>query len=181
MFAACSDNSTSTDSKSTRNGDLGFVEMTVTGDFDTELSGSAFFEMDSDQSVGGHTYQLTFMDGFDGPQSFAAYITRFRSDAFDQPETGTYKIDGRLHNFSAGYDHFRGVQTNVESYMDSYCPDVIEQGGVLEIERSSKTEVTGSFLFVVAGFDDLSDCNLLGYLEVEGDFLAVPLEWSFDY
>ncbi len=175
---SCSDSSTN-DGSDRNDGDLGEVTFTVSGAFEADKSGNAFFEM-SDEG-GGHIFQFIFMDGFDGPQYFASYITRFRLDSFDAPGAGTYEIDGTNHNFSASYDHYMGDWTDADTFSDFYCRHVHDLGGTLIIDDVSSTRMTGSFSFVVAAFDDPEDCNMIGYLDIEGEFRAVPYDWSFDF
>lgn len=173
LLISCSD---STNGIEPRNTDLGEVEFSVSGDIDGQRSGSAFFSM---EDQGGHTFQLTFMDGFEGRQTFAFYITRYRLNAFEMPDTGSYEIDGNLFNFSADYDDYStGDWTDAGTYTDAYCDDVLDQGGTLTINSRTEQQITGSFSFTVASFDDFETCNLLGYLQVQGEFRAVPFENS---
>ena len=176
LFVGCSDNSSGTEFG---DNDLGEVTFTISGDTEGESTGAAFFNYQPGESGDETAFELIFMDGFGGPQTYAFYISRYRTEPFSIPTPGTYEIDGRPFNFTAGYEYTSGTFTGTDRYTDQYCEEAIEQGGELVISSSSSSQVSGSFRFLVAGFDDLNDCNLLGYVELSGNFRAVPYENSF--
>lgn len=159
--------------------DVGEVTFTISGDTEGTSVGAAFFDNGTSGSDGDYYYELIFMDGIDGPETFRFTIGRYRGEAFMPPSPGTYEIDGRPFNFTATYEYITGNFTGTDRYTDQYCEDEFETGGELVISSISGSQVSGSFTFTVAGFDDLSDCNLLGYLELSGNFRAVPFENLF--
>lgn len=160
-------------------GDYGEVTFTITGDTEGEASGAAFFENQTSGSDGDFYFELIFMDGIDGPETYRFTIGRYRGEAFMPPASGTYQIDGNPFNFSAAYEYSTGTFTGTDRYTDQYCEDAFETGGELVISSISSSQVSGTFSFTVAGFDDLNDCNLLGYVELTGTFRAVPFENLF--
>ncbi|TVR17835.1 MAG: hypothetical protein EA391_03710 [Balneolaceae bacterium] len=159
--------------------DIGEVTFTISGDLEGTSSGAAFFDNNTSGNGGDYYFELIFMDGIDGPETFRFTIGRYRGESFSAPTPGTYEIDGRPFNFTAAYEYTTGSFTGTEQYTDQYCEDAFETGGELVISSVSDSQVSGSFNFTVAGFDDLTDCNLLGYVEISGNFRAVPYDKLF--
>ncbi|GEM_PF-1793709 len=160
-------------------GDFGEVSFTISGDIEGSSTGAAFFDNSTSGDFGDYYYELIFMDGIDGPETYRFSIGRYRGESFSPPAAGTYEIDGRPFNFTAAYEDATGRLSGTDRYTDQHCDGAFETGGELVITATSGSQVTGSFSFIVAGFDGLSSCNLLGYVEVSGTFTAVPYENLF--
>jgi len=139
----------------------------------------AFFDNHTSGSDGDFYYELIFMDGIDSPETFRFTIGRYRGEAFMPLSPGTYEIDGRPFNFTAAYEYTTGNFTGIDRYTDRHCEDVFKTGGELVISAVSGSQVSGNFNYTIAGFDDLNECNLLGYVELFGTFRAVPYENLF--
>lgn len=167
---ACSDSSTDPD----ENEGGGETSITVTGDFNTEKTGTANFK--GEQNI-GKTWGINIYDEL--PQTFHLYFQTgnpFGADAATRPGAGSYKIGFNESDdsiFSAEYTAYSDDgELNFTTNTD-LCGEFASDG-TLTIESSTAENVEGSFEFdaVFYSVENDLECDYDRTITVSGQFKA---------
>lgn len=147
------------------------VDFSVSGDFEAEKSGMAYFERDTFFS----DYDFLTISCMDlDPNTFFFEIEAVITDGESEITVGTYPVGGDLsgtaeQTFHVLYDEYPAGGEYLE-----YESDVFEQSGTITIDVINKKEIRGSFDITVYSYDE--EGNSTGEIKLVGNFSAGPNE-----
>jgi hypothetical protein len=177
LIISCDDDPASTDD------DLGEGSVSVTGDINAEASGIADFWGIEDGPGGIHSWEIYINDY--APSTFSLQFMQVSQEPISRPQEGTYEVGLSVENpfdgndervFSGIYNHFEdGDYINPLEYSSFPCAGDPDFGGTLTIESSDSDMISGHFQFTAAHyeFDDSGNCEILGTIELNGNFATV--------